>query len=248
MKKIKPFLYKYELDIISAEIIESHIQWLYAEKTISQSYQKQIIMAIQKYFELVLKKNINLTAIYPKQISYHLPNCISKSEIKEMIEKTTNIRHKIIICLLYSAGLRLFELLNLCLKDIDVENQLIHIYQSKEKAKRMLMLSTVLVDLLPKYYQKYQPKYFVIEGKGGKPMTAKSIQQIVKTAALKSGIKVPVTPHCLRHSFASHLLENGTDIHYVQKLLGHQSIKTTENYTHTNDFHKMKIQSPMDLF
>jgi integrase/recombinase XerD len=247
MKQLKHFLQKYELDAITVELIQNHLNWLIQEKSISQSYQKQILISIQKYFDLVINKELNLSAIYPKHIEYHLPNCISKLQIKDMIDKTTNLKHKVILCLLYSAGLRLFELLNLTIKDIDTVNKVIHIFQVKSKTERLVMLSPNLSQLLPKYYEKYKPIHFVIEGQGGKAYTGKSVQETVKQAASRSGLIIPVTPQCLRHSFASHLIENGTDIHYVQELLGHQSIKTTENYTHTSDFSKTKIQSPLDF-
>ena len=113
MNQLKHFLQKYEPDTITTEIIENHLNWLIQEKSISQSYQKQILISIQKYFDLVINKQLNLSTIYPKHLEYHLPNCISKLQIKEMIDKTANLKHKVILCLLYSAGLRLFELLNL---------------------------------------------------------------------------------------------------------------------------------------
>ncbi|NVN96523.1 MAG: tyrosine-type recombinase/integrase [Bacteroidetes bacterium] len=247
IKQLKHFFQKYESNAITIELIKNHISWLIQEKSISQSYQKQILFAIQKYFDLVLNKELNLSAIYPRRLEYHLPNCISKLQIKEMIDKTANLKHKIILCLLYSAGLRLFELLNLRIKDIDLVNKKIHILHVKDKTERIVMLSYSLTEILPKYYEKYKPVSFVVEGQGGKAYSGKSVQEVVKQAASRSGLIIPVTPQCLRHSFASHLIENGTDIHYVQELLGHQSIKTTENYTHTSDFSKTNIQSPLDI-
>ncbi len=247
IKQLMPFFSKYDINEINNELIKRHIMWLIEEKGISQSYQKQIITSIQKYFELILNKSIDLSEIYPKNIEFHLPNCIRKSEIKSMIDSTKNIKHKVILCLLYSAGLRLFELLNLTIKDIDTVNNIIHINHLKDNRDRTVMLSPILVDLLPKYYDKYKPSHFIIEGQNGLAYTGKSVQEVVKLAAKRAGIIIPVTPHCLRHSFATHLLENGTDIHYVQELLGHQSIKTTENYTHTSDISKENIKSPLDF-
>ena len=136
--------------------------------------------------------------------------------------------------------------MNLKIKDIDAFNKTIHIIQAKDQTERTVMLSPNLLEMLPRYYEKYKPVHFFIEGQGGKAYTGKSVQEVVKKAAVKSGLLIPVTPHCLRHSFASHLLENGTDIRYVQELLGHQSIKTTENYKHTSDFSKSNIKSPLD--
>ncbi len=236
----------YEFDVIDIEVLKNHINWMFDEKKISKSYQKQMLVSIQKYYNLILNKEIDLSELYPKHQENLLPNCISKIDIRNMIDLTDNLKHKVIICLLYSAGLRLSELLNLKINDIDIPNKIIHIHQAKDKNERTVMLSPTLLEKLQQYYQKYNPKQYVFEGQSGEVYTGKSVQQVVKQAAAKAGIIIPVTPHCLRHSFASHLLENGTDIHHVQELMGHQSIKTTENYLHTSEFSKSNIQSPLD--
>ena len=237
----------YEFDVIDIEVLKNHINWMFDEKKISKSYQKQMLVSIQKYCNLILNKEIDLSELYPKHQENLLPNCISKIDIRNMIDLTDNLKHKVIICLLYSAGLRLSELLNLMINDIDIPNKIIHIHQAKDKTERTVMLSPTLLEKLQQYYQKYNPKQYVFEGQSGEVYTGKSVQQVVKQAAAKAGIIIPVTPHCLRHSFASHLLENGTDIHHVQELMGHQSIKTTENYLHTSEFSKSNIQSPLDI-
>lgn len=236
----------YEFDVIDIEVLKNHINWMFDEKKISKSYQKQMLVSIQKYYNLILNKEIDLSELYPKHQENLLPNCISKIDIRNMIDLTDNLKHKVIICLLYSAGLRLSELLYLKINDIDIPNKIIHIHQAKDKNERTVMLSPTLLEKLQQYYQKYNPKQYVFEGQSGEVYTGKSVQQVVKQAAAKAGIIIPVTPHCLRHSFASHLLENGTDIHHVQELMGHQSIKTTENYLHTSEFSKSNIQSPLD--
>lgn len=247
MKQLQPFFKLYTLDDITIELISNHVNWLIKEKEISHSYHKQLLTAIQKYFDLVLNKKIDLSDINPKHHEFQLPNCISRLQVKLMIDNTTNLKHKVIICLLYSAGLRPNELLRLTVNDIDFVNKVIHIFQEKDNSERIVMLSPTLVELLPKYYEEYKPTNLILDGQGGKTYTGKSVQQVVKQAALKSGINIPVTPQCLRHSFATHLLESGTDIKHVQELLGHQSIKTTENYTHTSNIEKANIKSPLDL-
>ena len=232
---------------MTVELIEKHVNWLVKEKNISKSYQKQILISLQKYYELVLNKHIDLSSISPKQKDYQLPKCLCKFDIKSMIEKTVNIKHKLIICLLYSGGLRLSELINLAKNDIDIKLNNIHIINNKDKSERKVRLSSKLAELLPQYYKEYNPKYFVIEGRNGEAYSEKGVQKVIKMAAERAGIKTQVTPNCLRHCFATHLLENGTDIRYVQELLGHQSIKTTENYNHTSDILNSNIQSPLDL-
>ena len=241
------FFKKHDAENITIELIEKHVNWLIEDKEISISYQKQILTAIQKYYELVLNRKLDLSSIYPINKEYHLPNCLSKIDIKAIIDKTDNLKHKTILCLLYSGGLRLTELLNLTIKDIDTKNNVIHIKQVKDNKERIVKLSPTLLEILPKYYEKYKPKHFVFEGHGGKAFNERSVQQVVKTAAKRVGFNIHATPQCLRHSFATHLLENGTDIHYVQELLGHQSLKTTENYNHTSDISKTNIPSPLDM-
>jgi site-specific recombinase XerD len=247
IQQLNKFFKNYRPEEISIELIDRHVQWLIEDKEISKSYQKQILIAVQKYFDLVVNLKLDLSKIYPKHQDIHLPNCISKINIKAMIENTQNLKHKTILCLMYSGGLRPNELLNLTINDIDTQNCTINIKQVKDKKSRTVMCSDTLREMLPRYYEKYKPKHFVFEGQNGLAYTEKSLQQVVKLAAIRAGINFPVTPLCLRHSFATHLIDNGTDIHYVQELLGHQSIKTTEIYTHTSDVSNTKIKSPLDL-
>ena len=247
MQQFYMFFKKYGAEIVTIELIEKHVNWLIKEKEISKSYQKLILVSIQKYHELVLNQKLDLSSIYPKNLEYQLPKCLCKIDIKAMIEQTTNLKHKTIICLLYSGGLRLKELLNLTIKNVDTKNSVIHIIEDKDKKERVVKLSPSLLVLLPKYYEKYKPYHFIIEGQKGKAYSEKGVQQVIKTAALRAGIISQVTPHCLRHCFATHLLESGIDIRYVQELLGHQSVKSTENYNHTSDISKINFQSPLDL-
>lgn len=238
---------KYNPQNIEFNKIEKYIYYLVNEKKISQSYQKQIIASIDKYYSLVWDVNFDFNNLYPKKNEYKIPVFLSKNEVKKMIEKTDNLKHKSIICLLYSGGLRLSELLNLKIEDIDSDNMLIIIKNSKGNRDRIVMLSKVLLKLLRKYYLKYKPKEYIIEGMNGNKYSDRSVQQVVKQAAKRVGINKKVSPHILRHSFATHLLENGTDIRYIKDLLGHKSIETTQIYTHITDISKSKISSPLDL-
>lgn len=237
----------YDADTINVPFIGQHLNWLVQEKAISTSYQRQILTAVQKYYDLVLGLKLDLSVIYPKDHTVNLPNCLCQADIKLMIERTVNLKHKATICLLYSAGLRLSELLNLTLTDIDLAKREIHIVNPKDKSIRIVMLSPTLLEKLHEYFKKYNPRHFVIEWLDGKAFSEKSVQLIVKQAAERVGITSPVTPQCLRHSFAAHLLEKRIDIHYVQELLGHSSIKTTENYIHKANITKGNLISPLDL-
>ena len=237
---------KYNPKNIDFNQIEKYIHYLINEKKISQSYQKQIIASIDKYYSLVWDINFDFKKLYPKNLEYKIPVFLSKNEVNKMIDKTVNLKHKSIICLLYSGGLRLSELLSLKIEDIDSDNMLIIIKNSKGNRDRIVMLSKVLLKLLRNYYLKYKPTEYIIEGLNGNKYSDKSVQQVVKQAAKRAGINKRVTPHILRHSFATHLLENGTDIRFIKELLGHKSIKTTQIYTHITDISKSKIISPLD--
>lgn len=238
---------KYNPQDISFELIEKYILWLIKEKNISASYQKQILFSITKFYDTIYKTKVNLYSLYPKRAEYKLPKYLSLSDVQKIINVTENLKHKSIISVLYGGGLRLSELINLKPSDINSDKMLIFIRQSKGKKDRVVMLSEKLLTLLRQYYVAYKPKVWLFEGQSGGQYSAKSVQQVVKSAAQKAGIKINVTPHVLRHAFATHLIENGTDIRFIQELLGHNSIKTTEKYTMITDVSKSKIRSPFDL-
>lgn len=174
-----------------------------------------------------------------------LPIVLSKKEIERMISFTANIKHKLVISILYSAGLRLSELINLKQTDVDLARNIIFIKQGKGKKDRITLLSKRVKKLLKEYYVLVGERNYVFSGRKGK-YSSKTIQEIIKQSSKKAGIKKRVTPHTLRHSFATHLLERGIDIRIIQKLLGHENIRTTQIYTHValNSFEKIK--SPLD--
>ncbi|MCU7695507.1 tyrosine-type recombinase/integrase [Haoranjiania flava] len=206
-----------------------------------------MLFAIVKFYKLVFDREINLYAYYPKRQKHKLPVYLSINEIHRMIESTDNLKHKTMISLLYGCGLRLAELLNLRLSDINSNKMTITIRESKGNKDRVVMLPEKLLPLLRDYYKAYKPKFWLLEGQQGGQYSAKSVQIVIKKTAATVGITSPVTPHKLRHSFATHLLENGTDIRFIQELLGHRSIETTEIYTHITDISKSKIKSPLDF-
>jgi site-specific recombinase XerD len=164
-----------------------------------------------------------------------------------MINTCSNIKHKCIIALLYSAGLRRNELLNLKIEDIDSKRMTIWVRQGKGRKDRQTILSKQILQDLRAYYLSSKPKLYLFERYAGVPYSASSVSKIVHRAAKGVGITQRVTPHVLRHSFATHLLENGTDLRYIQTLLGHNSSRTTEIYTHVAVKSLMEIKSPLDL-
>ncbi|MFT4304449.1 MAG: site-specific tyrosine recombinase/integron integrase [Candidatus Woesearchaeota archaeon] len=201
--------------------------------------------SISFFFKHILKKEFTSGEIPITKKQKQLPKVLSKEEIVTMINLTENLKHKLIIQLLYSSGLRLNELINLKRQDIDIERNLINIIQGKGKKDRITLLSEKLkIDLL-KYYCKYQINSdYIFIGRNGK-YTKKSVQKVLENAG--KIIKKKVTPHMLRHSFATHLLESGTDIRYIQKLLGHSCLETTQIYLHVSNKDLAKIKSPLDI-
>jgi site-specific recombinase XerD len=175
-----------------------------------------------------------------------LPEVLSEEEVASVLNAVENIKHKAILSLIYSAGLRLGELINLKINDIDSKRMVVNIRQGKGKKDRLSLLSEKVLLLLREYYTVYQPKEWLFEGQFFGQYSATSVQKVFRIAKAKAGIKKPATVHTLRHSFATHLLERGTDLRYIQALLGHKNPKTTEIYTHITKKGMEKIKSPFD--
>lgn len=212
----------------------------------SASYQNQAINSIKFYYEIVMGMPNRFYAIERPRKTKKLPQVLAKKEVLALIAQTNNLKHKCIVSLLYSAGLRRSELLNLRFKDIDSKRMLIRVEDAKGNKDRYTLLSENLLTDLRKYFSKWRPKEYLFEGQNGGKYSAKSVENIVKNAAAKAGIQKTVTPHVLRHSFATHLLEAGTDLRYIQTLLGHSSSRTTEIYTHVAINKLGALKSPLD--
>jgi len=231
---------------LNEEMIEKYVLWKVQKHKVGVSHQRMIIASIDKFYKSLYNRKLDIKHLYPSRKSHSLPNYLTKEEVRKLIAKVENIKHRCIIKLLYGSGLRLSELLHLKVSDIDSKSMIIHIRKSKGNKDRVVMLSNSLLQELRIYFKKHKPNDFLFEGQTGGIYSAKSVQMVVKKAASKAGIKKQVTPHTLRHSFATHLLESGTDVRFIQELLGHNSIKTTEIYTHITNISKSKIKSPLD--
>jgi len=213
----------------------------------SNSYIHQAVNSIKFYFEIVLGMPNRFYEIERPRPQTRLPKVLSIEEITALINSTNNIKHKCIVSLLYSAGLRRSELIKLKLTDIDSDRMLIHVISAKGNKDRYTILSkTTLIDLRI-YFKQWKPKVFLFEGPKGFQYSPSSVLKIVNRAGEKANIKKRVTPHMLRHSFATHLLENNTDLRYIQSLLGHSSSTTTETYTQVATKYLQIVQSPLDL-
>jgi site-specific recombinase XerD len=217
------------------------------QKNWSNSYINQSINSIKFYYENVLGMPNRFYKVERPRKEKKLPIILSPSEAKLIIEATNNIKHRCIVSLLYSAGLRRGEVLNLKPADIDSERMLIKVNDAKGKKDRLTLLAqSTLIDLRT-YYKTYRPGKYLFEGQKNVKYSAASIGMIITNAVAKTRIKKHVTAHTLRHSFATHLLENGTDLRYIQLLLGHSSTKTTEIYTHVASNQFISIKNPLDM-
>lgn len=216
------------------------------DKGRSNSYLHLVINSIKFYYEAVLNMPHRFYTIERPRIESKLPKVLSVEEAKLLINNTNNIKHRCIVSLLYSAGLRRSELINLKIEDIDSSRMLILVTHAKGNKDRYTLLSETTLKDLRIYFKQWKPKQYLFEGLKGGKYSPTSVLTIVKTAAVKAGIKKRVTPHVLRHSFATHLLENNVDIRYIQSLLGHSSTTTTEIYTQVAINHVQKVKSPLD--
>ena len=234
-----------ELNTIDESDIRAFLQTL-IHRNVSNSYLNQAINAIKFYYEVVLGMPNRFYEIERPRKESKLPTVISKEEVLSIIESTNNIKHRCIVQLLYSSGLRRSELLNLKLIDVDSKRMLLRVEGSKGNKDRYTLLSQTALADLRMYFKEWKPKKYLFEGQTGGKYSAESVAKIVKRASVKSGTKQSVTPHVFRHSFATHLLESGVDLRQIQVLLGHGSSKTTEIYTHvaTNTF--KNIKNPLD--
>lgn len=204
------------------------------------------VNSIKFYYEIVLGFPNRFYSIERPRKQKKLPIILSKEEVVKIIESTNNIKHRCILSILYSAGLRRSELINLKIQDIDSKRMVIKINDAKgNKDRYTLLAQSFLVDLR-KYYQQYKPQEYLFEGISGGKYNGASIANILKYASNNARINKHITPHTLRHSFATHLLENGTDLRHIQLLLGHSSTKTTEIYTHVATHSFKNIKNPLD--
>ncbi len=217
------------------------------KKGLSSSYQNQLANGIKKFYIIIEHRKMDVSLIHRPKKEKTLPNVLSKQEVKMILEAHTNIKHRMMLSLIYSCGLRRSELLNLKPSDIDSKRGIVIIRLAKGKKDRIAPLSEKILELLRVYYKANRPKVYLFEGQTpGEMYDERSLQQVLKSALIKAKVAKPVSLHWLRHSYATHLLESGTDLRYIQELLGHKSSKTTEIYTHVSTREIQKIKSPFD--
>jgi integrase/recombinase XerD len=247
---LKSFLIFYNekpvAEITNDDVIRYNNEYI-LNNNLSASYQNQIVNAIKLFFKTVLDTKIEFDKIHRPKRAKVLPKVLCKEEVKLILNAHSNIKHKMMLSLIYSCGLRCGELLALQPVHIDSKRNLVMLKNAKGKKDRITPLSPKILEMLREYFKVYQPTAYLFEGqKAGTPYDARSLQQVIKQAVQKAGISKPVTLHWLRHSYATHLLESGTDLRYIQELLGHNSSKTTEIYTHVSTKSLQQIKSPFD--
>lgn len=235
-----------DLATITKEQIEGYVYQLITKYKISESTQNTVINAIKCYYEVVLGQPREYYTISRPRKRLNLPNVLSVQEVSAIINSPVNLKHKAIMHTIYSAGLRIGEVVRLRIKDIRSDDGYIFIKDSKGKKDRHTVLSPHLLTLLRKYYKAYKPAYWLFEGQNGGQYTASSIQNIYRKAVKDTGSNPWSTPHTLRHSFATHLMQNGVSIRHIQAALGHNSSKTTEIYTHILAINSKTLKSPLD--
>ncbi len=235
-----------DLDKITEGQIKNYQLYLVDKRKVSVSTQNQAINAIKFYYEKVLGQQRKQYWIDRPRKGWQLPEVLSENEVLAMLKATANLKHKSMIALLYSAGLRRGELLNLRKEDIAFDKGIIFVRGGKGKKDRTTILSKNTAFVLKKYIDNYKPKYWLFQSPEGLQYSGTSVNVIIRDAAKKAGIGRRVTAHMLRHSFATHLLEQGVDVLYIQRLLGHYSPKTTAIYAHVSNKSLRKIISPLD--
>lgn len=214
---------------------------------LSPSFQNQVVNGIKLFFRTIENKQIEIESIHRPKKEKLLPNVLSKEEVKLILSAPRNIKHRAMLSLIYSCGLRRGELLNLKLTDIDSKRNLVIVRMAKGRKDRIVPLSQKVLILLREYFIAFKPNYWLFEGQNKKSKyDERSLQQVLKQSLEKANITKPVTLHWLRHSYATHLLENGTDLRYIQEILGHSRSTTTEIYTHVSNKALQNIISPFD--
>ncbi|RYZ23636.1 MAG: integrase [Chitinophagaceae bacterium] len=231
---------------LARDEVQGYLLVLLQEKRYTEAHLHTAVNALKFYYEKVEgreKEFYNLPR--PKKV-LALPDVLAEEEVVSLIAATPNLKHRALLMTAYSAGLRVSELVHLKLVDIDSKRMLIHVRRGKGKKDRYVGLSQKLLEVLRQYFVQYRPRDYLFEGERGGPYSARSAQEVLQAAKRAAGIEKRGSIHMLRHSYATHLLEGGTDIRYIQDLLGHFDLKTTVRYAHVAKKGPTTIQSPLD--
>lgn len=246
LRIFKRFLGAKQLEDIDLNDIERFNREHIIKNRLSESYQCQVINAVKMYLGKCCNKTILVDSIERPRKSRQLPVVLSREEVERLLNGVRNIKHRCMLSLIYSCGLRAGELIDLRITDIDSKRMLIHVKQAKGRKDRVVPLAQSVLELLRTYYLDYRPKEYLFNGEGSLQYSYTSLRVIFRKAVDGAGIRKPCTLHTLRHSFATHLLEQGVNLRYIQDLLGHSSPNTTMIYTHVSRDACRKIISPIE--
>jgi integrase/recombinase XerD len=242
--------FKYHNTKSPAEITEGDItdffhDYVFANKY-SSSYQNQMISAIKLYYSINGNGNVRIMNLVRPRRGRSLPKVFSKEEVKKILSATHNLKHKLILWIIYSCGLRRSEVINIRLRDLNRERGILNIIEAKGMVDRIVPVPAKVWEKIDEYLESYHPVIYLFEGQSGGRYSVESVYRVFKRSLRRAGIDKEVGVHSLRHSYATHLHESGLDIKYIQELLGHKSMKTTEIYTHVSRRNLMDIRNPID--
>jgi integrase/recombinase XerD len=240
------FIQKHKVKNVTSDTLEQFYKFAAIDLNYGYSMMKQLLASVKFLYHEVLKEPIDFDFNIKMKKPSTIPEVLSVEEVQRFLNTVTNLKHKSIFTLCYSAGLRVGEILNLKISDIDSNRMQIRVHQAKGKKDRYSLLSPKVLVLLRQYVTEYNPKVYLFEGQNGGKYSSASIQNLMRKHRKLANIKKRATPHTLRHSFATHLLDSGTDIRFIQELLGHKHISTTQIYTHVTTRSVKEIQSPIE--
>ena len=238
--------FKRSPEALTVEDVKSYLYYLREQKGVSLSYYKQSLGGLRFVYEHTLQRPWFKDALKYPRGEKRLPVVASKEEVARLIKAIDGLRARTAIELLYATGVRLFEALSLKVEDVDSKQMMIWVRRGKGQKSRRVPLSKQLQSRLREYWLEYKPKKYLFETKSGKPLEPSQVQGWCQRASLRARLAKPITPHVLRHSFATHLLEDGTDIRIIQELLGHQDIKSTLVYTHVSSRALKAMGDPLE--
>ena len=236
----------FDVNALTPDRLRAYLLYCVKKLKLSENSMHSRLNAIKFYFEQVLHREKFFFDIPRPKKKKILPKVISKRDVAKLFEKTDNPKHKLMLKLCYGMGLRVSEIVNLKITDIDSGRMLVHIMAGKGKKDRCITLPASVLDELRDYYRAYHPQIYLFEGQYGGQYSIRSAQAVFSNAMQKAKVNKIVGIHGLRHSYATHLLEAGTDMYFIQKLLGHSDIKTTEIYAKVSNRQIVNVKSPLD--
>jgi integrase/recombinase XerD len=239
--------YNMSLELLGENEVRNYLHYSITEKRLCEGTVNYIHSALRLFYVKILDREWRTEKLKRVKERRKLPVILSQAEVKAILEATENLKHRAALSTIYGAGLRISEAAKLKITDIDSKNMQVIIREGKGKKDRYSLLSQKNLELLREYWKRYKPSDFLFEGKNPSGyISPRTIQKVFYEARDKAGIKKAATVHTLRHSFATHLLEAGTDICYIQRLLGHTSLQTTTIYLHLRRMDLLNIKSPLD--